>query len=130
MDIDAGIILAAATTTATVIVMILAILTLRRQIRKDAASAQGMVMREFRHIAGDLERRHEADARTFREAVRILHERVDRKERDSRTGDERLDRRLDAMQETMRDLSEIKGEVKAIRTQITVIQHGLQGGKE
>ena len=123
MDIDAGIFLAAAPSVATVIVMII---TLRRQIRKDAAAAQDMIMREVRRIAGELERRQEASTTNFDTALRVLHGRIDRKEKDSRAGDERLERRLDAMQQPMRELSEIKGEVKAVRTQLAVIQHGLQ----
>ena len=123
MDIDAGIFLTAAPSVATVIVMII---TLRRQIRKDAAAAQDMIMREVRRIAGELERRQEASTTNFDTALRVLHGRIDRKEKDSRAGDERLERRVDAMQGTMTQLSEIRGEMKAIRTQITVIQHGLQ----
>ena len=123
MDIDAGIFLSAAPSVATVIVMII---TLRRQIRKDAAAAQDMVMREVRRIASELERRQEASTTNFDKALRVLHERIDRKEQDSRAGDERIERRVEAMQGTMTELSEIKGEVKAVRTQLTLIQHGLQ----
>ena len=124
MDFNAtNLVVSALLSIATVIVMVI---TLRRQARKDGEEAQRLLMGEVRRIAGDLERRHEASARDFRDAVRTLHERVDRKERDFRAGDDRLDSRLHALQENMRDISEIKGEVKAIRTQVTVIQHGLQ----
>ena len=119
----------AVSTVSAALMALVAILGFRRQVRRDAAAAQKAIMAEVRRIGDDIEGRHNASASAFDAAIRTIHERIDRKEKDSRAGDERLERRLDAMQGTMAQLLEIKGEVKAIRTQITVIQHGLQEKK-
>ena len=120
MEFDPAVVISAAAAIATTIVMVV---SLRYQVRKDAAEQQKAMRQEIRHLVSESEGRHRESLADVRQSIRTIHERIDRKENDYKQADREVAADVKAM---VAGVGSLQGEVKAIRTQMTIIQQGLQ----
>lgn len=116
MQVDPGVLITAAVALSGTIVMVV---SLRYQIKKDAAARQRAMQKEIRDLVGDMDSRHRETIKGMRQEIRVLHDRIDRKEIDYKRADSELGRDV---KEVTRAAATLEGVAAQIQEQVKLIQ--------